>query len=181
MDQFEHVKKIVDARRCGDAAATDSAEKNYIREFIGRHEADIDQRAERQGHQDYEGMTAMERTEALADALFEAFDGAQSVIDTQEALTRKRWHPFFLSRDDLGHLWELRKTLDDIGVPYTLFAYAALADWLIYKKLRRFPTVTDLSDEGIIVTVLDYWGHPELDHLWDEDGESQSSEVPTYH
>lgn len=181
MDQFEHVKKIVDARRCGDDVAVSKAEKNYIRQFIGEKEVSSDDAMEPEGHQDYDGMTALERMEALAGALFEKFDQAKHAIDSQDALTRKQWHPFFTSSEDIGLLWGLRKTLDEIGIPYTLFAYAALADWLMYKKLRRFPTMSELTDKDIILTALDFWAEPEFDVVWDGCALCPDCEAKTLH
>ena len=181
MDQFEHVKRIVDARRCGDAVEVVEAEKNYIRQFIGEEEVSSEDGVEPEGHQDYDGMTALQRTEALAGALFEKFDQAKHAIDSQDPLTRKQWHPFFTSSEDLGHLWGLRRTLDDIGVPYTLFAYAALADWLVHKKLRRFPTMSELSDKDIILTALEFWAEPEFDDAWDDNVECPDCEEKTLH
>lgn len=145
------VINVVAARREGDPARIAVSEKSFVTELLGEsYEAD-DEEATASIHAAHRHLSSLQRTEALASEIYDAFSAMRRFYLSNLVWEKSFVHPFSVDEPDLHALWQLRATLDRLGVAYYVYAKAAAIYWTFDRKASCWPSILNISCVDVLL------------------------------
>ena len=143
------------------------AEQNFISELLGNNYVQDDKEAEVYVHTAYRNLSSFQRTEALASEIYDAFHGMRRYYSSDLIWEKSHVHPFTLDEHSLREMWELRNSLDRIGIAYYVYAKAAAIYWTFDKKAACFPSIQALGCADILLTTFEMLSGAD-ESLWEK-------------